>query len=392
MKAAFIFDTVLYKEDNKYYGMTLTYNFFTNKYLRYFEQIQVCTRCIDKKFIKGDISGYKRTDGKKVLVTPIQNYNDIPDAILNKKKINKELEKIINNSDVVIIRMPSVLGIFASKIAKKMQKPYLVEMVACAWDGYMNHARFGGKVLAPIMYLNTRKCVYQAPYVIYVTEQFLQKRYPNNNKNIACSDVVLQTLNENILNKRINKIEKFEGLNNLKLCTVANVGLKYKGQKYILKAMKYLKCKNIYMDYFLIGNGNSNKLMKLSHKYGISNQINFVGSLSHDKIFKKLDEMDIYIQPSLQEGLPRALVEAMSRALPCIGTNAGGIPELLDSKFIFKKRKYKKLVLILSSLTKEKLIESSRCNFNVANKFDKNVLDKKIDKFYDEILNDVRMM
>ena len=47
--------------------------------------------------------------------------------------------------------------------------------------------------------------------------------------------------------------------------------------------------------------------------------------------------MDIYIQPSLTEGLPRALIEAMSRGLPCLASRAGGIPELLPEHCTFEE-------------------------------------------------------
>ena len=42
-----------------------------------------------------------------------------------------------------------------------------------------------------------------------------------------------------------------------------------------------------------------------------------------------LDHIDVYLQPSFKEGLPRALVEAMSRGCPAIGSRCAGIPELL---------------------------------------------------------------
>ena len=45
-----------------------------------------------------------------------------------------------------------------------------------------------------------------------------------------------------------------------------------------------------------------------------------------------LDAADLFILSSRTEGLPRALVEAMARGLPCIGTDIGGIPELLERK------------------------------------------------------------
>ena len=47
-------------------------------------------------------------------------------------------------------------------------------------------------------------------------------------------------------------------------------------------------------------------------------------------IFEFLDSLDLYLQFSRGgEGLPRALVEGMSRGCPAIGSTVGGIPELL---------------------------------------------------------------
>lgn len=59
--------------------------------------------------------------------------------------------------------------------------------------------------------------------------------------------------------------------------------------------------------------------------------------MPHDKIFEWLDTIDIYIQPSYQEGLCRSVVEAMSRACPVICSDACGERELANEKFIFKR-------------------------------------------------------
>lgn len=70
---------------------------------------------------------------------------------------------------------------------------------------------------------------------------------------------------------------------------------------------------------------------------GVADRVVFKGQMKHQQVLEWIDSLDIYIQPSMQEGLPRALIEAMSRACPAIGSSTGGIPELLPSDAILKE-------------------------------------------------------
>ena len=56
------------------------------------------------------------------------------------------------------------------------------------------------------------------------------------------------------------------------------------------------------------------------------------------------DSIDIYVQPSKQEGLPRAVIEAMSRGCPVLGTDIAGIPELIQERCLFKKGSVKSFI------------------------------------------------
>ena len=77
--------------------------------------------------------------------------------------------------------------------------------MSCPWDVFWNHS-LKGKLLAPFMYYTTKRCVKDSNYVVYVTNEFLQKRYPTMGKNIGCSDVELPPLDDSILDNRLNKI------------------------------------------------------------------------------------------------------------------------------------------------------------------------------------------
>ena len=385
MTVAFFFDTFLLKKDEKYYGMTLTYDFFKERYLKYYDKLIVSTRCKNIEQEKGDSLGYKITEGENVKVIPIKNYNKIPDSILKRKIIKKEIEDILDKCDLAIIRMPSVIGNIACDICRKKNIKYKIEMVACPWGGYSNHKNKYGKVIAPIMFLRTRYNLKKAKEVLYVTEKFLQRRYPTKGKETSCSDVVLGKIDKEVLEIRKAKIDKKDENSIIKLFTIGSLDLKYKGQEYVIKALGKLKKEGINnFKYYLIGNGSYEYLKKIAIKNNVKDEVIFLGTIQHKEIFEKIDEMDIYIQSSLIEGLPRAILEAMSRACPAIGTNAGGIPELINEKYIFKKKDVNGLVKILKSINKFKLNEMAKYSFEKVQEFKREKLENKRRKFYCE--------
>lgn len=380
MKCAVVADTILVPKDKDFYSMTLTYELLSKRYLKYYDELYLISRVADKNSIKGDISGYKITNGNNVYANPIEEYSKVSDAIKKRKVIENKIYSVISKCDVVIIRLPNVLGLIAYSLCKKHNVKFLVEMLACPFDSYWNHQNKFGKVLAPIMYYLNKKAIKNAPKVLYVTDEFLQNRYPTNGKSINCSDVVLNGIDSKIIEKRISKIKKYNVEKELRIVTTANVELKIKGHEYVIRALALSRNKNI--KYYLIGNGDSTRLKNIAQKYNVSNQVVFVGSLPHNQVFKKMEEMDLYIQPSLQEGMPRALLEAMSIGLPCIGSNVGGIPELLGKEYIFRKKDYKAIASILNNINAAYLEDNSNKCVEKIKKFDIDVLEKKRDSFY----------
>ncbi len=79
-----------------------------------------------------------------------------------------------------------------------------------------------------------------------------------------------------------------------------------------------------------IGNGIEEKIIKeLATKLAVNLKI--ISAVPHDKLNNYLQKSKIFILPSLVEGHPKALLEAMSSGLPVIGTNVSGIREIIHS-------------------------------------------------------------
>lgn len=332
-------------------------------------------------------------DNKYQILDKSINFIEIPNFTKNifsifsiKKNIinNNIIKKNIIESDIVVARVPSYQSYTAIKYSKKYNKKLIVEVVGCPFDALWYHGIKGKFIAIPEMLL-MKHYVKISPNVIYVTKKFLQKRYPTKGNYIECSDVVLKDLFQDNLNNRLNKIEE-NAQQKIVIGTVGDVDVKYKGHKYVIKAISELKKQGYNYEYQLVGGGNNKRLMKLANKLNVIEEIKFLGPMTHEKVLNWYKNIDIYIQPSNTEGLCRSIIEAMSVGCPCIVSNAGGNIELINEEFIFKKKNTKDFIKKLKNMNKENMIRQAKINFKGANKYDINTLNERRMHFYEKIL------
>lgn len=100
-----------------------------------------------------------------------------------------------------------------------------------------------------------------------------------------------------------------------------------KGVSYLIRAMTHIKKGTL----VVIGDGPERaKLESLSEDLGLSGRVLFTGWISNrSKLSQHLKQAIVFVLPSLSEGTPRAIIEAMSFGLPIVATNVGGIPEIV---------------------------------------------------------------
>lgn len=394
MKLLFVQGGTRLKEDEEgnFYTDGNLNNKVWERYKDYCDQLNILLRVDEKKYTKEYCcNNFNGIDLKKIkiykmydLMRPKYRFFSIKYRRLAKKSI----ENAVKQCDKAIIRSAhNFYTLNAIKYCKKYGKPYLIEVAGYAFDGYWGHGDLYGKIVAIPYEILAKKAMKEVRYCVYVTNYSLQKTYPCSFKTLGCSDVELNKLDENDMTKKINNFKEEK----IVLGTIGWVNLKLKGQHDVIQVLGKMKEAGIdKFEYQLVGLGNHDYLDKLIQKNHLENNVKIIGPLPHEEVFEWLRNIDVYIQPSYQEGLCRAVVEAMSVACPIIVSDAGGNPELANKKFVFKKGNQKQLRKILENITIDDLKQESIRSFNLAKEYQKEILDTKRNKFYREFINDCK--
>ena len=379
MSVLIVADMRVYHSDGRYYLAEQHYH-IVKRYSDSFGKIELYARlCNEKPSLK------------------VINIDDCVNSVngagslseIFKRDKRAVLRECVRGCDLVIGRLHSVFGCLASAEAKKQGKPYFAEVMGDAFDAYWNHG-IVGKLVAPFMYFAVKRVVWNADFALYVTNEYLQKRYPCKNESIGASNVLIKDVDPTVLEKRLEKIA-VRSENEIKLMTSAAVDVKFKGQEYVIRAIPAINKAGYKVKYYLAGGGSQDYLRSVAEKCGVSEQVVFLGRLTLGEVIERLDEIDIYIQPSLQEGLPRAVIEAMSRGCPAIGAKTAGIPELIPAECVVRRKSPGDIAnTVLNISSAEKLAQLAQINFEKSKEYLDSVLSVRREEYFSRILKSIQ--
>lgn len=103
-----------------------------------------------------------------------------------------------------------------------------------------------------------------------------------------------------------------------------------KGFEYALLAVRHLLDRGYNIQYHIIGGGTAEESLRFTiHDLSLQDKVHLHGRQNSEYIQQKLQEADIFLLPSVSEGLSNAVLEAMSMSLPVVSTTAGGMIEAI---------------------------------------------------------------
>lgn len=235
--------------------------------------------------------------------------------VLQQQNLRLTLNTI--NPDIIHLQWPSVITWFEEVLLEKKIP------VVLSQRGFHNNVR---------------------PFVDEENFRYLQKWYPK----IAGFHSVSKAMAKNgdkIWNSaaKINRVvytglsldalrfvEGYEITTPLRLLSIGRAHW-IKGYNYALYCCSLLKEKNISFGYTIIGGAEDEELQFLINDLELQDYVYLENRVPQPQVFEKMKEASLLLMPSLEEGIPNVVVEAMAIGLPVLSTNCGGIPELITN-------------------------------------------------------------
>lgn len=384
--------------DKKVWTITqCPYNFY-REYLAVFDSVRVISRAFP---VERAEPNFLPVEGPGVEFYAMPGYKGPFGFISHFASVRKRAKQAVPPGSAVILRMPSQVANSVEYWLSRTRHPYGVEVVADPYDVLGPAAN--RHIVAPIArrYFTSklqRQCR-QAVAVSYVTKTYLQQRYPpapshkeaeingggrfdgRKQYSVAVSDVNLSAESYVCLPRMA-----LHDQSSFRIIFVGTLESLYKGPDILLAAVGICRRQGIPVRVRFLGIGQQMPaLQKQCERLGLQGEVEFAGSVTAgEPVRRELDLADLFVLPSRAEGVPRAMLEAMARGLPCVGTTVGGIPELLHQEDLVPVDDAHALAAVIreSFVNRERLERMSLRNLRTAHNYSAAVLAEKRQQFF----------
>jgi glycosyltransferase involved in cell wall biosynthesis len=217
--------------------------------------------------------------------------------------------------------------------------------------------------------------------VAYVTKYALQRRYPPAMDAFSTYYSNVELPDEAFVAHPRSAVRPL-----VTLVFVGTLAQLYKAPDVLIHAVSLCVNQGLNLRLVMVGGGKYRPALEAqASTWGLKDRVCFLGQLpAGEAVRAQLDRADLFVLPSYQEGLPRAMLEAMARALPCIGSTVGGIPELLPEEDMVPPSDANALAEKISEVVNDpaRMVRMSARNLVEAHEYRNSLLKERRDAFY----------
>lgn len=314
---------------------------FWARYLAVFDSVRVVGRV---HAAAQPTVGAVRADGVGVTFEPLSYYvgpaeglSKLPDYLQRTRRAAAA------RAGAYILRAPGVAASVVYYWLRLYNWPYAVEVVGDPAESLSYSAlrtRWSHVVRQPLI-TATAQLVANAVCSSYVTAHTLQARYPNTRGHYTThvSDTALPPDVAQAVQAALAGAQPAPTMCDparpLRLVFVGSLAQRYKGLHVLLEALAACRAAGVALTLHVLGGGAQlPPYQAQAQQLDLTTCVTFAGNVEHAEVFAALQAADIFVMPSLVEGLPRAMIEAMACGLPVVGSRVGGIPELLSDEMM----------------------------------------------------------
>ena len=358
-----------------YTDIAFAYSYW-QEYLQVFDRVFPIAR-VKKTDILPE--GWQRANGPNVCFIPITEYLGFWDFLKQLPTVIFDCYKATRHKGCYLLRMGNI-STFCWLWLFMGARPYAFEAVGHAGESVLtvkNVQILGlNKSIAYVGHKLSKLKAKKAFCASY-TSRYLQNLYPSadRSKEWVFSSV---KLDERTIGAP-RTAEKFQ-TNPFRIISVGRLEPE-KGHLVLVEAIEQLIQRGYDLCATIIGPGKEiDNLRNSVERMGLSGRVNICGAIPWgQKLFAKLDEANLFILPSFSEGMPRALIEAMARGLPAIGSDVGGIKELLPEEYRVAPKDYKALAEKIMEVIEdfEQLAKMSQTNFAKAMEYKMEIMNRR---------------
>lgn len=378
-------DDYVYCYQGRFYARNQDKYDFYQRYLRVFDELRLTTRCVYE-----DTLGQSRVplDDPRIEYVPMPFFSGPVQYAKVYFKTGKSIRNITEGCDAAILRLPSTTAQRVCRQVMKSGLPYGTELVFDAKDAVDTSTSLMSKLIWSVIHRQMCNACLKANGVACVTKHYLQSHYTSKHPDAFFENYSSLALPKSFYTSPRVYPERKEFVIS-HVCTQVMFNGR-KGYNEIIEAMRVLKNRNVNVRVEFAGPDYHNGIQLLSDyakKLGVEDRVKFIGGVNRRQLSEYLESSDLYVMPTMAEGLPRVIIEAMAKGLPCITTPVSGNPELVSEHFLVDYYDIATLADRIEELVTDKVVyeATSRENFERSLQYEASVLEKRRDSFYTKL-------